>query len=407
MNTSAAVLDGAVNVPPARSPAARIRSIDVLRGLTVLVMIFVNDLASVKGLPWWTYHMPSKQNGMTYVDVVFPAFLFLVGMAIPLAIDRRVRQGDSGLRLWSHILMRSVSLVVLGLVIANAGKADPNLTGMPGRVWGALALTGAILFWLVYPRNGGARQRVLRYGGLAILIVCLAIFRRTTSSGPQWLDFRYWEILGLIGRAYLAACILYVPLRNKVWWPASALVVLTAFNVVTRTWMPVHRHLPYALWPFDSGALPSIVMAGIVAHQIFFGARAPATFRGKALMASAYAALLFISGWALSFLGISKNGATPTWCLYSSGITLVLFLLVYWFVDVRGLERWTAFVDPAGSNTLLTYLLPFLFYYVCEPFYHAHSPNAGAAGLARSVAFTAFMLTLSWLLTRKRIRMQL
>jgi predicted acyltransferase len=53
---------------------ARIASIDIFRGLTVLVMVFVDNLDFVKGLPWWTYHMPLQSNGLTNVDMVFPAF---------------------------------------------------------------------------------------------------------------------------------------------------------------------------------------------------------------------------------------------------------------------------------------------------------------------------------------------
>ena len=53
----------------------RIVSIDVFRGLTMILMIFVNELAEVKGLPWWNYHAPAQINVMTYVDMVFPAFL--------------------------------------------------------------------------------------------------------------------------------------------------------------------------------------------------------------------------------------------------------------------------------------------------------------------------------------------
>jgi predicted acyltransferase len=53
----------------------RVVAIDILRGLTIFVMVFVNDVAGVKGLPWWTYHIPAGKNGRTYVDVVFSAFL--------------------------------------------------------------------------------------------------------------------------------------------------------------------------------------------------------------------------------------------------------------------------------------------------------------------------------------------
>src|SRR5580692_12968109 len=91
----------------------RIASIDIFRGLTVLVMVFVDNLDFVKGLPWWTYHMPRGSNGMTYVDMVFPAFLFVMGMSIPLAVERRVAAGDSGGQIWVHNVERSLSLVVL------------------------------------------------------------------------------------------------------------------------------------------------------------------------------------------------------------------------------------------------------------------------------------------------------
>ena len=60
--------------------STRVVSIDIFRGLTMAMMIFVNDLSDVHGLSKWTYHMPANVDAMTYVDMVFPAFLFLVGM---------------------------------------------------------------------------------------------------------------------------------------------------------------------------------------------------------------------------------------------------------------------------------------------------------------------------------------
>lgn len=390
--------------------SVRIQSIDIFRGLTMAVMIFVNDIASVKGLPWWTYHMPGRQNGMTYVDVVFPAFLFILGMAIPLAVARRVRKSGAGMGLWTHILMRSMSLIVLGLILANAWKADPKLTGFPDHTWPTFALVGAILFWLVYPRDWNQTlSRVLKYGGLAMLAVALILFRRTAQSGEAaWLDFGYWEILGLIGRAYLATCILYVPFRKIVWAPAAFLVALTALNAASRMGMtPLRRIFPYALWPFDSGELPSIAMAGVVAYQIFFGGQAGQDFRRRAAAGLGYAAILFAAGWALTPLGISKNAATPSWCLYSCAISTLVFLGVYWLADIRGYSKWAAFARPAGANTLLTYLLPDLFYFTCGAAYAAWTPAYGWPGVVRAVLFTAVMLALSAVLTHKHVRMQL
>src|SRR5277367_1359931 len=100
------------------SGSSRLASIDIFRGLTMVVMIFVNDLDSVRGLPWWTHHMKANVDAMTYVDMVFPFFLFIVGLLLPLAIRQRWKKRPSVPALWGHVLVRSISLVVLGLIVA-------------------------------------------------------------------------------------------------------------------------------------------------------------------------------------------------------------------------------------------------------------------------------------------------
>ena len=106
---------------PSSDPLAfdRILSIDIFRGLTMLLMIFVNDLSSVRGLPRWTYHAHTREDFMTYVDVVFPAFLFILGMALPLAIERRLRKDSSLAHLFGHILLRTFALVFFGIMLDN------------------------------------------------------------------------------------------------------------------------------------------------------------------------------------------------------------------------------------------------------------------------------------------------
>src|SRR5579871_4525388 len=101
-------------------PSKRLLSLDALRGLTILVMIFVNDVAGVAGTPAWMKHIqPPNADGMMFVDVVFPAFLFIVGTSIPFAIGGRLGRGEPMGRVWLHILGRTLSLLILGVFMVN------------------------------------------------------------------------------------------------------------------------------------------------------------------------------------------------------------------------------------------------------------------------------------------------
>lgn len=388
---------------PFSSPSARIASIDVFRGLTMTLMIFVNDLADVKGLPWWNYHMHASDNGMTYVDMVFPAFLFIVGMSIPLAIRRRIEKGITPTALWLHVLARTLALLVLGIALANAEKGDPRLMGIGRNTWILAVLIGAILFWNIYPRSSRFKPMftVLRWLGLLLMVSMFVVFRRMDQSNQvAWLDFSYWEILGLIGWTYLSVCLLYIPTRRARWMPVAWLVLFTLLNALSAAgWL----HLPDGP-PIYNGGFVVMTMAGVVTATIFFG-MAGGSLRKKLIRAAVFAVILLVLGTVLLPLGVSKIRATPTWCLYSAGASVFVFMLLYWTCDIKRKTRWAAFARPAGSNTLLTYLLPDLFYYALPA---SLIPEFfGVAGAVKSAVFTALMLVLAALLTRLKVRLQL
>jgi|WetSurMetagenome_2_1015567.scaffolds.fasta_scaffold198503_1 heparan-alpha-glucosaminide N-acetyltransferase len=394
---------------PAES--SRILSIDIFRGLTMLVMIFVNDVASIKGLPWWTYHLPANVNGLTYVDMVFPFFLFIVGMAIPLSLTNRLAKRDSTLQLWKHVLARALSLVALGLLIMNGRQLDPQLSGIKYGWWNVLMFAGVILFWNSYPRSVAGKNFYffLKYIGLLLIVVLLLLYRRKSAEGLEvWLNLTNWAILGAIGWAYLSVCLLYIPFRKYRWAPPFLLLLLCAMTVFSKLeWGNFLRHLPSIVWPFGTGALASITMAGLVASQIFLDGKCARTFQEKARWAVVYAVALFLLGWVLSPFGISKIRATPTWCLFCSSASTVIFLALYWLVDVKRITRWAEWIKPAGSNTLLTYLLPDVFYAIFGLYYLSEYMGAGWLGVLRSLLFTAFILGWTTGLTRLRIRLQL
>ncbi len=388
--------------------SVRVASVDIFRGLTILVMILVNDLAGVKGLAWWTYHMPSRVNGMTYVDMVFPFFLFIMGMSIPLAIGRRLSKGTPVWQVLGHLLVRSVSLVVLGIFLANQSRADSQLMGIDHATWVLLGMIAIFLAWNVYPRTGKLVPlfRTLKIGGYVLLGVLFIVFRRKTEDGQAaWLDFGYWEILGLLGATYLAVAFLYVAFRK---WPRAlpgVLAVLVALNILsTLRWLswarPVLRYVP-----FEAG-LCSLCMAGVVTGLIFFE-WSGGSFSRQARSATIYGALLLAAGWALSPLGISKNHDTPAWCMLCAGAAVFSFLGLYWLADVKRWTAWAAFVKPAGSNTLTTYLLPDVWYVTPVLAAFTERWSYGAPGVIRSIIFTAGMLGLAALVTRLKVRLQL
>lgn len=391
-----------------QTSSLRVVSIDIFRGLVMAVMIFVNDLDSVHGLSKWTYHMPRNVDAMTYVDMVFPAFLFIVGMAMPIAIRQRLKRNPSVALLWVHVVLRAFALLVLGLILANADHCDRARMHMPGDAWALLGLAGAILLWNVYSGANSRLALTLRITGAVLLAVVFAIFRRATPRGEAWIDFSYPEILGLIALTYFAVCLLYIPTRR--WRPAPLawLVILVAYNAACiARWVPMGGWSMYA-WPWGSGAMASLVMAGIVASLIFLDEdRRPSQKIGLGVLMGV---LSFAAGWLLKPLGISKIRATPTWALWTVAACCLLFAVLYWICDVRKQTRWAWLARTAGSNTLLTYLIPDIWYFLAGLAGFAfieHHWNAGWPGITRAAIFTIVILLISHVLTRARLRLQL
>ena len=393
--------------------APRVVSIDIFRGLTMAVMIFVNQLSGVQGLPWWTYHAHAQEDVMTYVDMVFPFFLFIVGMSLPLSVAQRLKRNASLPALWLHVLLRVLGLLVLGLILANAEKCDPSRMPISGSVWALFALLCAGLYLNVYPKSDlfPAYSRVLRFVGLFGVIALLAIFRRATPSGHSaWIDFSYPEILGLIALSYLAVAILYIPTRRWVWMQPVWFVLLVSLCVFSGAKILVFpdQHPLYA-WPFGNGAMPCIIIAGVITSLFFAGNGSQRNPRRAIAIASCFGLLMLAAGKVLTPLGISKIRATPTWSLYSIGAAVLIFTLLYWICDVKQWIGWAFFVRPAGENTLTTYLLPDLWYFLSISFGVTFLDTyfvAGWPAVVKTFAFTFFVLGVVWALTRTKVRLQ-
>src|SRR5262245_3172035 len=223
---------------PRPAAGARIDSVDALRGLTILLMVFVNDLGPAAP-PWMHHVQPPNADGMTLADIVFPAFLFLVGVSIPLAFERAQAAGRSKGAQLVHVLTRTAGLLLMGVIELNRSH-DRTL----GKPWGVLAYTALILAWCAVPRERGRKRSLVlaaRAVGIAGLLVLLAVYRREAGptefpfwgrvEGWAWLRAGWWGILGLIGWAYLTVGLLVLLLGWRREWLMGALALLIALHL--------------------------------------------------------------------------------------------------------------------------------------------------------------------------------
>src|SRR6185436_14924744 len=107
----------------------------------------VNDLWSLKNIPAWLEHVERGVDGIGLADVVFPAFLFIVGLSLPFGIDLRRQRGDSEIKLFQHVLSRTLALLIMGVFLVNGETINAMATGIPGHLYYTLACFSFILIW--------------------------------------------------------------------------------------------------------------------------------------------------------------------------------------------------------------------------------------------------------------------
>jgi heparan-alpha-glucosaminide N-acetyltransferase len=412
LSTTEQAKDATAVFPAVKS--SRITSIDVFRGLTIFAMIFVNDLAGVRDIPAWMKHVPADQDGMTFVDVVFPAFLFIVGMAIPFAMAKRLKSGFTTLQTIKHILIRTAGLLVLGVLMVNMGGYNQSLAGLNKNIWIILVFIAAILVWNSYPKKSGNEKYIfhaLRIVGIVSLIILAALYKGGTEGNERWLQTSWWGILGLIGWAYLTASLIYLLFRN---YPAALaismfLLILLYPAEQAGLFEGIYKGSNFLLIGMQVGSHASVVISGILLSIVITDIRFD-TLKKKIIAMLSYSLLLLIAGVLFQPIhGINKNLATPAWCFYSAFYCVIIFIFLYIIIDYKKQEKWSNIFKPAGMNPLLAYILPSIFYSLITligiTFYS--ELGYGITGIIRSLVFSFFILGITHLLTKLNVRLHL
>jgi heparan-alpha-glucosaminide N-acetyltransferase len=390
----------------------RLASIDVFRAITMLLMIFVNDLELVEKVPRWLEHAKEGEDRLGLADTVFPAFLFIVGLSIPFAIRRWESKGMSGRALLGNVVNRSLALLIMGIYAVNYEEYFTGPMVIGKYAWLLIATIAFFLIWFNYPENwSGVRKWAIRFIGILALIVLAVIYKGGTPEHPSWMRTHWYGILGLIGWAYLCSALLYLFVRDRLLpLTIAALFFLGLSIAASAGWLG--KVLPSREWMWfeDSGGLVAFTLAGVL--TAIFYSRWTVQERGARSLVwiALLAPVLLAVGFALRPLGgIAKLGDTPSWILICTAISMAVFALLAYVVDLRGHQKWFALIRPAGTSTLMCYLLTYIHYSVFKMLPGGwRLPlvlRSGDIGLLKSVIFSLLIILLTGWLEKRKFRL--
>jgi predicted acyltransferase len=304
-----------------RAPGAtRIWSLDVFRGMTVAGMVLVNNPGT-----WSAIYSPLEHaawHGWTPTDLVFPFFLFIVGVSITLALSRRAEAGGSKRDLYVKIARRSLLIFALALVLAGFpffNLSTIRLTGVLNRI--AVCYLFAALIFL---KTNWRRQTVI----VGVLLVA------------------YWAILMLVPAPGFAAGDL-----SKQGSIASYVDRAVLGNHIWKGGEKIYD--PEGL-PSTIGALATTLIGVLTGHLL----RSRRTEMEKVASMFVAGVACLVVGWVWNFwFPVNKALWTSSYVLFTAGMALQLLAACYWLIDINGYRRWSLPFRVFGTNALAVFFL--------------------------------------------------
>ncbi|MFC1662388.1 acyltransferase family protein [Gemmatimonadota bacterium] len=300
----------------AHFPQVRLRSLDAFRGLAIAGMILVNNPGS------WAHVYPplrhAEWHGWTPTDLIFPFFLFIVGVAIPFSFGKRLRSGSSKAGLFLHVVRRSAILFALGLLMAafpSFDFADLRIMGVLQRI-GLVYLVAAPLFMFFGPRVRGGITVVLLMGYWALLALVPVPGFGAGDLSPE----------GNLG-AFLDRMILGDRLWAGTWDPEGLLSTLPAV---------------------------ATALLGVFAGEWILSSR-PILRKASGMLGAGIIGMGVGSLWDLAF-PINKGLWTSSYVLFTAGVALVLLSLMFWAMEIRLWRGWAKPLVVYGMNAISVFV---------------------------------------------------
>lgn len=294
----------------------RLESLDAFRGFTIAGMILVNSPGS-----WNHIYAPLRHaewHGWTPTDLVFPFFLFIVGVALTFSLSRQFEPTDKR-PIYVKILRRAAILFALGLLLAAVPHFD--LAGL--RIVGVLQRIAVVY--------------------LAASVIVLETSRRTQAGITAALLLAYWAVMRLAPVPGVGAGVL-TPEGNFAAW-IDRFVVPGAMH--RGTWDPEGF---LSTFP----ALATALLGVFTGYWIRSGRERARIAAG--MFATGWVAILAGLTWGLIF-PINKNLWTSSYVLFTAGAALEGLALCYWLIDVQGYRRWARPAVVFGLNSIAAYVL--------------------------------------------------
>nr|WP_299172904.1 DUF5009 domain-containing protein [uncultured Allomuricauda sp.] len=388
----------------------RIASIDILRALTMVLMIWVNDFWTLDNVPKWLQHAAGAEDYLGFSDIIFPLFLFIVGLSIPYAINHRLSKNESTWTLGKHIIIRSVSLLLIGFYMVNYETHNETL-GLGRYLWCFLMAVAVVLIWMNWNKSPIPKKWHIIFQSVGIIIlVYLAISYQGGDLGKVSMKPQWWGILGLIGWAYLANALVYLFTKGNLY---AMLMLWIGFNTLsvlsTTTDLLQFEGILGYISPVYTGTIPAFTSAGVVA-TLLFKRLGEKDFKWSYSVLIGLGILCLVYGLSTRPLwGISKIQGTPSWLAICTGIGFLSFILLHYISDVLKITRWADIIKPAGTATLTCYMIPY-FIYPLRNLSNIRLPeilNSGIVGLLISLCFALLVVLLTGWLERKGYKLKL
>ena len=296
----------------------RLISLDVFRGITIAGMVLVNNPGSWASIYWPLGH--AEWHGWTPTDLIFPFFVFIIGVAIPLAFARRVEKGGSKRDLYLKIIRRTLIIFALGMFLAGFPYFELSTIRIPG-VLQRLAV--CYLFASVIFLNTKVRTQLIITA--ALLIVYWLIMTRLHTPGFATGDLsKEGSVASFVDRVIFGP---HIWKQGKVYDPEGLLSTIPAiatalFGVLTGQWLRTNK----------SGYEK-------VAGLFVIGA------------------ICIVIGWAWNpFFPINKSLWTSSYVFFTGGLALEFLALCYWLIDIKKIQWWTKPFVVFGVNAITLFV---------------------------------------------------